>query len=148
MSDGDMDLGAAPVSEPVVEVKTEMTRESALRDVLKQALVKGGLARGLREAVKSLDSNKRVAVLCVLASDCDEAGYTGLVEALCKREKIPLIRDVDKMTLGEWAGLCKINVDGDAVKVNKCSCAVVRVEGAPTQEAPSVAFDYLMSQVD
>ena len=36
------------------------------------------------------------------------------------------------MKLGEWAGLCKIDQEGNARKVVKCSCAVVRNWGAET----------------
>ena len=38
------------------------------------------------------------------------------------------------MKLGEWAGLCKIDQEGNARKVVKCSCAVVRNWG---QETPA-----------
>lgn len=136
-------------AEPAVApaAPASMTREEALRDTLKQALYKRGLARGLRETVKALDNSKKISVLCVLASDCDESGYVALVEALCKREEIPLIRDVDKLTLGEWCGLCKLDMNGEAVKVNGCSSCVVKVTGAPTSESPSAAFDFLMSNL-
>ena len=36
------------------------------------------------------------------------------------------------MKLGEWAGLCKIDQEGKARKVVKCSCAVVRNWGTET----------------
>ena len=34
------------------------------------------------------------------------------------------------MKLGEWVGLCKIDQEGQARKVVKCSCAVVKNWGA------------------
>lgn len=49
-----------------------------------------GLARGLRESVKSLD--KRQALLCVLANNCDEQMYVKLIEALCAEHTINLIK--------------------------------------------------------
>ena len=52
----------------------------ALQEILKQAMVHDGLSRGLREAVKALD--KRTALLCILADNCDEQQYVKLIEAL------------------------------------------------------------------
>ena len=40
---------------------------------------------------------------------------------------IPLIKVDSNMKLGEWAGLCKIDQEGKARKVVKCSAAVVSV---------------------
>merc|ERR1712007_341616 len=93
---------------------------TALQEVLKTALIHDGLARGLHEAAKALD--KRQAHLCVLASNCTEPGYVKLVEALCAEHTINLIKVDDNKKLGEWAGLCKIDKDGEARKVVGCSC--------------------------
>merc|ERR1712027_111160 len=98
MSDveGDDVPSAAPASGP-------MDINTAIQEVLKQALITDGLARGVREAAKALD--KRQALLCILAENCDEPMY---------------------MKLGEWAGLCKIDREGAARKVVKCSSCVIR----------------------
>merc|ERR1712221_43352 len=58
-----------------------MDIETAVQEVLKTALQYDGLARGLHEATKCLD--RRQALLCVLASNCDEQMYVKLIEALC-----------------------------------------------------------------
>lgn len=67
-----------------------MDVNAALREVLKTALIHGGLARGIREAAKALD--KRPAHLYVLASNCDEPVYVKFVEALCAEHQINLIK--------------------------------------------------------
>lgn len=40
--------------------------------------------------------------------------------------------------LGEWAGLCKIDRTGQARKIVKCSCVVVKEIGK--QATPAIAF--------
>merc|ERR1711861_59225 len=72
---------------------------SALKDVLKRALCHDGLVRGIRECTKYLD--KRRAQLCILADLCSEHG-------------VPIVKVDDQMELGEWAGLCKIDAEGNA----------------------------------
>jgi small subunit ribosomal protein S12e len=73
-----------------------MDINEALRRVLKAALCTDGLTRGIREAAKVLD--KRQAHLCVLATNCEEAMYIKLVEALCQEHSIPLLK-VNKYNL-------------------------------------------------
>jgi len=92
MSDveGDDVPSAAPVASGPMDINT------AIQEVLKQALIGDGLARGLREAAKALD--KRQALLCILADNCDEPMYKKLVTALCQEHGIPLIK-VDVLSL-------------------------------------------------
>ena len=122
----------APMEEaPAAEVEVqEMSVLDALKDVLKRALIHGGLKRGLREVAKSLDS--RTAKLCCLAKDCDNAEYLRLVRALCDEGGVNLIMVDEGRQLGEWAGLCKIDEEGEATKVVGCSCAVVHNFGEDT----------------
>ena len=103
------------------------TLEDCLQEVLKKSLVHDGLVRGLKEAVKALD--RREAHLCLLASSCDEEAYKKLVIAMCEQAQIPLIKVDDAKQLGEWAGLCKIDAEGKAVKVVGCSCVVIKSWG-------------------
>jgi ribosomal protein L7Ae-like RNA K-turn-binding protein len=63
----------------------------------------------------------------VLASSCDEKEYIRLIEALCAEHSIHLIKVDDAKKLGEWAGLCKIDREGNARKVVGASCVVVKV---------------------
>merc|ERR1712080_382036 len=92
---------ATPVATGPMDINT------AIQEVLKQALIGDGLARGLHESAKALD--KRQALLCILAENCDEPMYKKLVTALCCEHGIPLIKVDSNMKLGEWAGLCKID---------------------------------------
>ncbi|CAG8597942.1 8477_t:CDS:10 [Ambispora gerdemannii] len=119
--------------------KGVMSVEDALQDVLKRALVVDGLARGLRECAKALD--RRQAHLCVLVETCTEKEYLKLVEALCSEHNISLIKISDAKKLGEWAGLCKIDREGNPRKVVACSCVVVKDFGEDS-EARNVLLDY------
>merc|ERR1712105_394941 len=120
-NEGDDVPSAAPASGP-------MDINTAIQEVLKQALITDGLARGVREAAKALD--KRQALLCILAETCDEPMYKKLITALYMEHGIPLIKVDSNMKLGEWSGLCKIDQEGKARKVVKCSAAVVRDWGS------------------
>ncbi|XP_023721091.1 40S ribosomal protein S12 [Cryptotermes secundus] len=117
-----------------------MDINTALQEVLKMALTHGSLAHGLHEAAKALD--KRQALLCVLAENCNEPMYKKLVQALCNEHQIPLIKVDNNKKLGEWAGLCKIDNTGKARKIVGCSCVVVKDYGEETQ-AIDVLRDYL-----
>ncbi|KAI9266433.1 50S ribosomal protein L30e-like protein [Phascolomyces articulosus] len=131
-----------------VEVAAETTQgqmsvEEALQEVLRRALVHDGLARGLKQAVKALD--RRQAHLAVLNESCTEGEYVKLVEALCAEHNINLIKVSDPKKLGEWAGQCKIDRDGNARKVVACSCVAVTDFGEES-EAMNVLLDYFKSR--
>lgn len=107
----------------VAESSAPMDVETALQKVLKNALVHEGLSRGLHECAKSLD--KGIAKLCVLSQGCNEPAYTKLIEALCAEHEVDLMKVSDGKQLGEWAGLAKVDKEGNARKVVGCSCVVV-----------------------
>merc|ERR1712004_585261 len=133
--------GDVPSAAPV-EATGPMGINEAIQEVLKQALIADGLARGVREAAKALD--KRQALLCILAENCDEPMYKKLITALCMEHGIPLIKVDSNMKLGEWSGLFKIDREGKARKVVKCSSCVIRDWG---KEGPAhVLQEYLKSQ--
>lgn len=117
-----------------------MSVEDALVRVLQKSLAHDGLARGLRECVKALD--RKHAHLCVLAESCDQRDYVKLIQALCQEHSIDLIKVADAKKLGEWAGLCKIDKNGDAQKVVNCSCVVVKEFGEES-EAMHVLLEHL-----
>ncbi|KAI9099258.1 L30e-like protein [Phlyctochytrium arcticum] len=147
-AEGDV-VGEVPAAE-VVEVSADavaprgtMSVEEALQEVLKKALVHDGLARGLREAAKALD--RRQAHLCVLVETCTEKEYINVVEALCAEHNINLIKVSDAKKLGEWAGLCKIDREGNARKVVGCSCVVVKEVGEDS-EAMNVLLEHFRTR--
>ena len=71
---------------PVAASSGPMDINTAIQEVLKAALIHDGLARGLHESAKALD--KRQALLCVLADNCDEPMYKKLVQALCQEHQV------------------------------------------------------------
>ncbi|KAK0646336.1 40S ribosomal protein S12 [Cercophora newfieldiana] len=123
--------------------KGQMSVLDALKGVLKLALMHDGLARGLREASKALD--RRQAHMCVLNESCEEEAYKKLVIALCSEHKIPLIKVPDGKQLGEWAGLCVLDREGNARKVVNCSCVVVKDWGSDSQER-SILLNYFQTE--
>ena len=129
------------VVEEVQQVAEQMTLRVAVQAVLKQAIAHDGLVRGLHECAKALDRGK--AIFCLLAADCDEDAYTRLVVALCAARKISLIRVPEGKLLGQWAGLCKIDKEGQPRKVVRCSCAVVTNVGSEVTEAISYLNEQL-----
>jgi small subunit ribosomal protein S12e len=130
-----MDEEPQDVEEAEIEPEEELTAEVALMNVLKTSLHHDGLARGLNESVKALD--RREAHLCILANSCNEQAYVKLITALCKEHNIPLLKAEDGKQLGEWAGLCRYNAEGKAVKVVGASVVVVKAWG---EDTPSRQF--------
>ncbi|KAF8407241.1 hypothetical protein HHK36_006368 [Tetracentron sinense] len=100
---------------------------TALELVLKKSMDRYGLARGFREGAKVI--KKHAAQLCVLAEDCDQMDSVKMIKALCADHNVSLIVVPSSKTLGEWAGLCKIDAKGKARKVVGCSCVVVKDYG-------------------
>ena len=120
---------------PVADEEAPMDIETALKNVLKNALIHDGLSRGLHECAKALDQRK--GQLCVLASSCNEPAYTKLVEALCAEHGVNLMKVSDGKQLGEWAGLCKVDKEGTARKIVGCSCVVITEFG---EESPALTI--------
>ena len=128
------DIEEQQIVEEVAVELASISIEDALKVVLRTSLVHDGLARGLREASKAL--SRQEAQLCVLCDSVTKASIISFVEALCNegKEKVPLIKVSDAKALGEWAGLCHLDREGNARKVVGCSCVVVKDWGAGSQE--------------
>jgi len=109
----------------IVKVEEEVVADlsTAIRKVLKIARGKDGIVRGIHEVVKSLETKK--AKVCFLAATCNDENYKKLIVALCKEKNIPLVEVADNKSLGEWAGLCKIDKEGEARKVVGASCVAI-----------------------
>mmetsp|Transcript_89654 Transcript_89654/g.279033 ORF Transcript_89654/g.279033 Transcript_89654/m.279033 type:complete len:142 (+) Transcript_89654:97-522(+) len=134
--DEDDTIAAAPA-----EAEEEVTDlNSAIRGVLKRALCVDGCIRGLHEVAKMIDASKAQVVF--LSESCDEPAYKKLVQGLCVEKNVPLVDVPDGKSLGEWAGLCKIDKDGLPRKVVRASCVAVTEFGEE-----GLAYDYLMKHV-
>ena len=57
---------------------------------MKTIITPHSCCRVVRETQKALD--KRQALLCILAENCDEPMYKKLISALCMEHGIPLIK--------------------------------------------------------
>nr|KAJ0206610.1 hypothetical protein LSAT_V11C500232400 [Lactuca sativa] len=127
---------------PAAALGEPMDIMTALQLVLRKSLAHGGLVRGLHEAAKVIE--KHAALLCVLAEDCNQPDYQKLVKALCADHNVSLVTVPAAKTLGEWAGLCKIDSEGKARKVVGCSCLVVRDYGEES-EGLHIVQEYVKS---
>jgi len=142
MSDTEVDVTVPAPAVAPADVGS-MDLYQALQEVLKTSLIHDGLCKGVKEATKALD--KRQAHLCVLANSVDEPLYVKLIEALCAEHGINLLKVDDAKKLGEWAGLCKLDKEGKARKVNSCGVVVVKDYG---MESPAldIVRDYFKSK--
>ncbi|XP_041990434.1 40S ribosomal protein S12-like [Salvia splendens] len=131
-----------PVAAAASTLGEPMDIMTALQLVLKKSMAHGGLVRGLHEAAKAIE--KHAALLCVLAEDCDQPDYIKLVKALCSDHNVNLISVASAKTLGEWAGLCKIDSEGKARKVVGAACVVVKDFGEES-EGLHIVQEYVKS---
>ncbi|CAN6346762.1 unnamed protein product, partial [Urochloa humidicola] len=130
------------VEAPTPVLGEPMDLMTALQLVMKKSGAHDGLVKGLREAAKAIE--KHAAQLCVLAEDCDQPDYVKLVKALCSEHNVHLVTVPSAKTLGEWAGLCKIDSEGKARKVVGCSCVVVKDYGEES-EGLNIVQEYVKS---
>merc|ERR1712226_1296231 len=112
-----------------LKMETEQVAQ-ALQKVLNASMYANTLARGLNESCKALefehDSEDRKAVLCILASDCQDDGYKKLITALCQTWKIKMLTVDKREDLGKMAGLFKSDASGTARKIRPCSSCVIK----------------------
>lgn len=114
----------APAVEAAAPLGETMDLMTALQMVLRKSLANGSLARGLHEGAKVIEKN--VALLCVLAEDCDQPDYVKLVKALCNDHNVSLMTVPSAKTLGEWAGVSVLCFHFDYLYIlNRCCCLFV-----------------------
>eukprot|EP00441_Pelagodinium_beii_P026296 CAMPEP_0197662546 /NCGR_PEP_ID=MMETSP1338-20131121/53870_1 /TAXON_ID=43686 ORGANISM="Pelagodinium beii, Strain RCC1491" /NCGR_SAMPLE_ID=MMETSP1338 /ASSEMBLY_ACC=CAM_ASM_000754 /LENGTH=139 /DNA_ID=CAMNT_0043240441 /DNA_START=55 /DNA_END=474 /DNA_ORIENTATION=- len=128
------------VEAPVEEEEQVTDLMGAAKGVLKRALMVDGVIRGLHEVAKHIDSSKAQVVF--LAESCNEPTYKKLVQGLALEKNIPVIDVPDNKSLGEWAGLCKIDKDGLPRKVVGASCVCVTDFGEEGE-----AYNFMMSHL-
>merc|ERR1712039_581806 len=131
---------ATPVADQEV-VEEQIDLESALVEVLKKALIVNGLGRGLRECQKALEQGS--VHLCILAADCNEPAYVSLITALCLEHGVKLLKVKKAKSLGEWAGLRKVDREGQARKVVSASSVVITSYGEETK-----ALQFLLNYIE
>ena len=86
--DGNPNHPQAPIAvTSAAAAAAPMDIQKAIQEVLKKALINNGLARGLRETTRALD--KRQAIACILAKNCDEENGKKLIKALCRGARDP-----------------------------------------------------------
>lgn len=117
------------------EEETVSNLMEAVPKVLKKALIHDGVVRGLHQVAKALEGGR--VLCCFLAKSCSEKEYVSLVQALCKERNVPLIDVPDAKQLGQWAGLCKIDKEGEPRKVVGASCVAITDFG---EESPARNF--------
>merc|ERR1712032_889221 len=121
-----------PQEQPVEEEKADNIKD-AIKSVIKKSQANDGLVKGLNEVCKCLD--RKQAILCVLAEDCNDPKYKKLVDALAKASNVPLIE-------GEWLGHCKYDIEGKARRVKGTSSVAIRNYGEET-EALTFVLNYI-----
>jgi len=113
--------------------ETKMAEASDFQSVIQTALAQRSAVRGLKEGVRSVAAGQAEVVF--LAGDVNNAEYKTLVEAICKESKVPLINVDSKEILGQWAGLAKIDEEGEVTKARACGCVSVRrIPAGPSGE--------------
>ena len=95
----------------------------ALQTVVKKSMACDGLVKGLNQVGKALD--RKDALLCVLAKDCEDPKYKKLISALAKQNGVPLIEVDSRDELGKWVGQCKYDKKGEAKKVRGASSLAI-----------------------
>lgn len=132
------------VMQPEEAEEGELDIFEAIRIVLKKASHADGLCRGLNETARAID--KGIAKVVLLAENCDLNEYKTLIKALCAEKDVPVMMVADRDTLGEWAGLCKIDpVAATARHVVKTSSVAITEVDEETQ-AWKVMSSYIQRQ--
>jgi len=97
---------------------------SDLSEIIRGAKAQRQCSIGLNETARAIEQGN--AAVCISAQDHTEKNAMNLVEALCGENKTPLIKVDKKELLGEWAGLAKLDEEGNVAKARPCGCLAIR----------------------
>ena len=98
-----------PVEEQVQEAPLD--RETAIQKVLKIALTRGTVVKGISEVLKALEAKKVKVVF--LADNCDNDQYKSTITAVAKEHKVPIIN------IDTWENLkdyCRLGLLSSTIK--------------------------------
>lgn len=112
-----------------------------IQNVVVQQIAMRHAVHGIRECSKLIASGQ--AEVCLLAKDVNEKEYTALIEALTRENKTALINVDSKETLGTWAGLTKIDEEGEVVKAR--STGVLVLKSIPSSAAGEKLRAYIQA---
>ncbi|EDO07677.2 Ribosomal protein L7Ae/L30e/S12e/Gadd45 family protein [Babesia bovis T2Bo] len=97
-------------------VESAPVAEEPLQRLLHLAMANGCLLRGIHQVTKAIEAKNARA--CVVSTQTSEEAYLKLIRALCKEHGVPCIEtEFDSEKIGEWAGLCKYDIEGVARKI-------------------------------
>ena len=90
---------------------TPLNTETAIQKVLKVALTRGAVVKGISEVLKALEAQKVKVIF--MADNCDNDQYKQTITALAKEKKVPVI------TVDTWENLkdyCRLGLLSSTIK--------------------------------
>ena len=90
---------------------TPLNTETAIQKVLKVALTRGAVVKGISEVLKALEAQKVKVIF--IAENCDNDQYKQTITALAKEKKVPVI------TVDTWENLkdyCRLGLLSSTIK--------------------------------
>eukprot|EP01053_Blabericola_migrator_P005882 Blabericola_migrator_1__5881@NODE_2979_length_2143_cov_132_835260_g1865_i0_p2_GENE_NODE_2979_length_2143_cov_132_835260_g1865_i0NODE_2979_length_2143_cov_132_835260_g1865_i0_p2_ORF_typecomplete_len154_score40_84Ribosomal_L7Ae/PF01248_26/2_3e15PELOTA_1/PF15608_6/0_013Enolase_C/PF00113_22/0_049PucR/PF07905_11/0_12SpoU_sub_bind/PF08032_12/0_17_NODE_2979_length_2143_cov_132_835260_g1865_i0130591 len=131
--------GAAPVMDIIDEPVTNL--EDAIEKSLKFAAIDNGIKVGVSQVMRAMEAERAHCVF--LAANVEEKSISKAVTLLAESKKVPVIEVPDSKELGRWAGLCKIDREGQARKIVPASCVAIT-----NYAMASPAFEYLQKHIE
>ena len=90
---------------------TPLNTETAIQKVLKVALTRGAVVKGISEVLKALEAQKVKVIF--MADNCDNDQYKQTITALAKEKKVPVL------TIDTWENLkdyCHLGLLSSTIK--------------------------------
>eukprot|EP01055_Gregarina_sp_Pseudo9_P001342 Gregarina_sp_Pseudo_9__1341@NODE_189_length_3701_cov_142_372747_g174_i0_p2_GENE_NODE_189_length_3701_cov_142_372747_g174_i0NODE_189_length_3701_cov_142_372747_g174_i0_p2_ORF_typecomplete_len156_score49_32Ribosomal_L7Ae/PF01248_26/1_4e14Methyltransf_18/PF12847_7/0_07PELOTA_1/PF15608_6/0_16SpoU_sub_bind/PF08032_12/0_21RNase_P_pop3/PF08228_11/0_25PHP/PF02811_19/1_1e02PHP/PF02811_19/3_3_NODE_189_length_3701_cov_142_372747_g174_i030873554 len=136
---GQMGDGAAPAVMDIVE-EPVTNLEEAIEKSLKLASIDNGVKVGCNQVMRAIEAERAHCVF--LATNVEEKSIAKAVTLLAESKKVPVIEVPDCKELGRWAGLCKIDREGQARKIVGASCVAIT-----DYATVSPAFEFLHKHI-